>query len=266
MPYTKVKAQVEPQSIPAGFDATVPRPVLPAVSVRTPWKVAVTVFAASIATEQVVAVTGVQFSDHPRNLEPDAAVAVRVTEVPRPNDRVQVLPHEMPVGFDVTVPDPVFRSDLETVRETAGRNVAVTLRATVIARVQVPVAFVQAPDHPVKTDPDAAVAVRTTDVPKAYDALQVAPQEIPDGEEETVPEPEPAFVTARPWVPHRATRLAASRRPPLTVIPASEAVAAVEARSAERRAEPPAAGATDAQRAMAPVTCGAAIEVPLARA
>ena len=153
--------------MPAGSEVTVPSPVRAAVSVRTPWKVAVTVFATSIVTEQVVAVSTVQVSDQPRKIDPVAGVAVSVTVVPSPNDRTHVLPHEMPVGFDVTVPDPEFRSDRETVSATAGRNVAVTLRASVIATVQVPVRFTHAPDHPENTEPEAAVGVRTTDVPKA---------------------------------------------------------------------------------------------------
>lgn len=47
-----------------------------------PWNVAVTVFDASSVTEQEFAVRGVQFADHPTNVEPEAGVAVRVTTVP----------------------------------------------------------------------------------------------------------------------------------------------------------------------------------------
>jgi hypothetical protein len=43
----------------------------------------------------------------PVKLEPVAAVAVRVTEVPEVTDALQVEPQFTPVGLDVTVPEPV---------------------------------------------------------------------------------------------------------------------------------------------------------------
>jgi hypothetical protein len=61
--------------------------------------------------------------------------------------------------------------------------------------VHVPVP-VQAPLHPVKVEPDAAVAVSVTVVPSSNDAEHVAPHVIPGGELDTDPEPEPAVVTA----------------------------------------------------------------------
>lgn len=82
-------------------------PFFVTVNVSREAKVAVTVFAASIATVQVVAVTGVQFTDQPRKTEPDAGVAVSVTLVPTANDLEHVLPQEIPVGFEVTVPVPL---------------------------------------------------------------------------------------------------------------------------------------------------------------
>ena len=45
--------------------------------------------------------------DQPVKVEPDVGVAVRVTEVPLVNDAEQVEPHEMPAGFDDTLPAPV---------------------------------------------------------------------------------------------------------------------------------------------------------------
>jgi hypothetical protein len=56
---------------------------------------------------------------------------------------------------------------------------------------------VHAPPQPVNVEPVAGVAVRVTEVPAAYEALQVPPQSIPLGEEETVPVPVPFFVAAR---------------------------------------------------------------------
>ncbi len=73
-------------------------------------------------------------------------------------------------------------------------KVAVTARAAVMARLQVPVP-VQAPLQPPKVEPLAAAAVRVTVVPLSKLALQVEPQLTPVGEEVTVPLPVPVLVT-----------------------------------------------------------------------
>ena len=54
---------------------------------------------------------------------------------------------------------------------------------------------VQASDHPAKTEPAVAVAVRTTDVPAAKLTLQEAPHDRPAGALVTVPVPEPETVS-----------------------------------------------------------------------
>ena len=72
-------------------------------------------------------------------------------------------------------------------------KVAVTLVAAVIETVQVPVPL-QAPDQPVKAEPEPAAAVNVTLVPDVKDAEQVAEQLTPAGELVTVPVPVPAFV------------------------------------------------------------------------
>jgi hypothetical protein len=77
---------------------------------------------------------------------------------------VQVVPQLMPVGDDVMVPVPV--PVLVTVSVMPGWNVAVTDLAAVIATAQV-VVPVQAPDQPVNTLVDPAVAVNVTLVPDA---------------------------------------------------------------------------------------------------
>ena len=63
------------------------------------------------------------------------------------------------------------------------------------ATVQVPVPEHPPPDQPEKTDPNDAVAVRTTLLPPAYASVQSEPQLIPAGLLETVPAPVPVFST-----------------------------------------------------------------------
>ena len=74
-------------------------------------------------------------------------------------------------------------------------NVAVTLRAAVIASVQPPVPE-HAPLQPANVEPLAAVAPNVTEAPLAKLAMQVLPQLMPVGLEVTVPVPVPARVTA----------------------------------------------------------------------
>ena len=64
----------------------------------------------------------------------------------------------------------------------------------VTEQVEVPV---QAPDQPVKVEPRAGEAERVTSVPCAKEAEQVVPQEMPRGEDVTVPEPVPPFWSER---------------------------------------------------------------------
>ncbi len=76
--------------------------------------VAVTLFAAFIVTVHEVPDT----DEQPLQLakvEPVDGVAVKVTEVPELNEALQVAPQLMPVGDEVTVPEPVL-TPLETVR------------------------------------------------------------------------------------------------------------------------------------------------------
>ncbi len=91
---------------------------------------------------------------------------------------------------------PKFR--LVGVRVTAGLllelNVAVTALAADMVTLHVPVP-VQAPLHPAKVDPAAAVSVSVTTVPLLKFALQVLGQLIPAGLLLTVPVPVPANVT-----------------------------------------------------------------------
>src|SRR5512137_2441699 len=78
-------------------------------------------------------------------------------------------------------------------------KVAVTLRARLIATVQVPVP-VQAPLQPVKVDPVDAAAVSVTVVPAVKALLQLLLHAIPLGVDVTVPDPVPLVVKVRPYV------------------------------------------------------------------
>src|SRR5262245_31053863 len=124
--------QVVPQLIPEGELVTVPppAPALLTVSAKDDFmKVAVAVVAAFIVPVPVVAVP-VQPPLQPVKVDPAAAAAVRVTDVPVAYDVEQVAPQEMPVGLLVTVPAPA--PALETVRvEPADTPVPVTSRETV---------------------------------------------------------------------------------------------------------------------------------------
>ncbi len=73
-------------------------------------------------------------------------------------------------------------------------KVAVTFCAAFVVTVHVPVPE-HAPLQPVNVEPDAAAAVRATEVPLLKLALHVLPQVIPAGDEVIVPEPVPALVT-----------------------------------------------------------------------
>src|SRR5437870_5414042 len=100
--------QFAPQSMPDGFEVTLPwpaaTPALLTVSVkRLSSKIAVTVRAAFIATVHVVAVTVSQPSQ-PAIVEFDAGVAVSVTEVPTSNSAEQLVPQLIAPGEEVTMP------------------------------------------------------------------------------------------------------------------------------------------------------------------
>ena len=148
-------------------------------------KVAVTFCAALMATVQVP--VPVQAPLQPVKVEPDAAAAVRVTLVPLLKFVLHVLPQLTPLGEELTVPVPVPPLVIVNVYVTGiAVKVAVTLCAEVRLTVQVPVPE-HAPLQPVKVEPDAAAAVRVTDVPLLKLALHVLPQLIPAGDEVTVP-------------------------------------------------------------------------------
>src|SRR5262245_18988489 len=99
----KLALQVLPQLMPAGEDVTVPVPVPARVTVKAKvvtelLKVAVTDRAAVIETVQVP--VPVQAPLQPAKVEPLAAAAVSVTDVPLLKLALQVLPQLMPAGSE----------------------------------------------------------------------------------------------------------------------------------------------------------------------
>jgi hypothetical protein len=72
----------------------------------------------------------------------------------------------MPLGLDVTVPDPAPASVTPKMVNCCGSsNVAVQLLATSIVTLVANAVPAQAPPQPLNVDPDAGVAVSVTSVP-----------------------------------------------------------------------------------------------------
>jgi hypothetical protein len=185
--------------MPLGEDVTVPVPVPAFVTVSAKvdelLNVAVTARAAVMDVVQVP--VPVHAPLQPANVEPLAAAAVSVTDVPLAKLALQVEPQLTPAGDEVTVPvpEPAFVTvNANDVAELL--NVAVTARAAVIDTEQAPVP-VHAPDQPANVEPESAAAVSVTDELLEKLAVQVEPQLMPAGDEVTAPVPVPAFVTAR---------------------------------------------------------------------
>lgn len=81
-------------------------------------------------------------------------------------------------------------------------NTAVQLEFAVNANCELTgLVPVHVPIHPVNVEPASAVAVRVTGVFRLNTPVQVPPQEIPAGEDDTVPEPVPDLTTVNAgWV------------------------------------------------------------------
>src|SRR5205807_1996041 len=103
------------QSTPAGTLATLPGPVTLTWSPNTGVKLALTLCAAVMATVQLGPVLDWQAPPHAVNSLPCDAVAVRTILVPLGNSALHVVPHEMPPGTLVTLPEPaMLTSSLKT--------------------------------------------------------------------------------------------------------------------------------------------------------
>lgn len=111
VPLAKEAAHVAPQSIPVVLEVMVPEPLPDLVTVRgkvpggAVTNVAETSFAESMVTVHVPA--PVQAPLQPTKVEPDAIVAVRITDVPEAKEVLQVAAQVIPTGDEVTVPLPV---------------------------------------------------------------------------------------------------------------------------------------------------------------
>ena len=88
---------------------------------------------------------------------------------------------------------PTFR--LVKVQFEARSKLAVTVFASSILTVQVVLLPVQAPDQPIKVEPDSGAAVNVTLLLTAKLAEQLDPQLMPVGELVTVPVPVPVLLT-----------------------------------------------------------------------
>jgi hypothetical protein len=136
-----------------------------------------------------------QGSGQPGKEEVAEGVAVSVTELPASKGALQPvdepLLQSIPAGELVIRPAP---SPLVVTVRTGRVKVTVVLRSRFASVLQVWPAPLQAPLHPTRTEPVAGAAVKMT-LPEAKLALQVPGQEMPAGEEVTVPAPFPAVAT-----------------------------------------------------------------------
>src|SRR5262249_6766115 len=138
-------------------------------------------------------------------------VALRVPAARAGSLALHVAPQLIPVGLDVTLPEPV--PALATLRVKlvtgAGVKVATTDRSALSVTRQAPVPL-HAPLQPENIDAVAGVALRVMTLPSAKVALHVGPQLIPPGEEGIVPPPTPALLTVSLWVTGVRGKLAAT--------------------------------------------------------
>ncbi|MBL0125346.1 MAG: hypothetical protein IPP88_22620 [Betaproteobacteria bacterium] len=206
----KAALQVLPQEMPAGFEVTSPVPLPAGVTQRLTDAAGCSVnVATQLKLEEsrtcVPVVAPVQLPDHPAKLDPALAVAESVTLVLVAKLLVHALPHEMPGGFVVTDPVPVPALLTDKLDCNTGDGVATApLNAkdalhvalplfTYLMVVEVPL---QAPDHPVNSEPVLGVAVMYTFVYRRNRYLHALPHEIPTGVVDlTTPLPAPVLLT-----------------------------------------------------------------------
>jgi hypothetical protein len=129
-------------------------------------------------------------------VEPLAAVAVKVTDVPLAKTSVQSAPQLIPVPVTVPLPVPLFATvSVKVFRLKVAVQVMFPLSVTVPVLQPVPV-------HPANVESLAAVAASATDVPLAKTSVQSAPQLIPVPVTVPVPVP-PCLRSAYSWTSRR---------------------------------------------------------------
>lgn len=153
-------------------------------------------------TVQLVPETELQ-PDQPLNTDPGAADGVSTTLAPYP----RLAPHPVSVQLAHATPPTVPSPPPTYVRVSgyaAGWNVAVTERAEVIATLHVGAVPLQPfPDQPVKSDPSAGVAARSTVAPLGCVPLQPSVEPVVQASPPpvTVPLPFPAVAMASGYAP-----------------------------------------------------------------
>jgi hypothetical protein len=98
----------------------------------------------------------------------------------------------MPLGLEVTNPEPLPAS--VTTSEYSSAKLAVTVWFALSVTVHVPVP-VQAPVHPTNVELIPGAAVNVIVEPDAYSSVQSVPQSMPEGADVIVPVPLPLAAT-----------------------------------------------------------------------
>jgi hypothetical protein len=198
-PLTNLTLQLVPQLTPAGLLVTLPAP--------DPAFVTVSAYSTGGGTLKVAVAEALPFKvslqvdvplhepDQPANLEPDFGLAVSVIDFPLAYLALHVFPQLIPDGLLVIVPEPLPASFTHSSNSVVALvKVAVTdvFAFTVSVHAAVPL---QAPDQPIKLEPDLETAVSVTTLPRVTMAWHADPQLMPAGLSVMVPCPEPAALS-----------------------------------------------------------------------
>jgi hypothetical protein len=162
---SKDALHVAPQSIPAGSERTLPRPLPVLVILRTggSMKAAPTSRSSVSVTVQVGVVVPVQSPPQRSKNDPGLGVAVRVTELPKSYTCVQALPQSIPGGDEVTLPlpvPPVFTVRVWGTMTGSSVKFTDTVRGCVMVSAHTGMVPLQSPPQPLKLEPTAGSGVR----------------------------------------------------------------------------------------------------------